>query len=138
MCYYNDKIWINDIKIIYRKWYMIFPSNEHTKEQNVNSIVRFILFSGIILSIMNNDIKYMLLSNIVLLIFTFMYQIFYVKRSYFTEKFGNLEDIRNKLTPNYFKFAKDAKLVPDNNCKQDSVYHKSIDTHGKGTVECDS
>ena len=117
---------------------MIFPSTEHTKEQNVNSIVRFILFSGVVLSIMNNDIKYMLISNIILLLFTFMYQIVYIKRSYFKENFGNLDDIRKKLTPNYYKFGKDLKLVPEHNCKQDSIYHKSSNTHGKGTVSCRS
>ena len=138
MCDYSDKLWINDIKIIYKKWYMIFPSTEHTKEQNVNSIVRFILFSGVVLSIMNNDIKYMLISNIILLLFTFMYQIVYIKRSYFKENFGNLDDIRKKLTPNYYKFGKDLKLVPEHNCKQDSIYHKSSNTHGKGTVSCRS
>ncbi len=136
MCDYNDKIWINDMKIVYQKWYMILPSTEHTKEQNVNSVVRFILFSGIILSVMKEDIKYLLISNIILLLFTFLYQIIYVKRSYFTEKFGNLDEIRQKLTPNYYKFAKDSKLIPENNCKQDSIYHKSTGTHGKGTVAC--
>ena len=57
---------------------------------------------------------------------------------YFKENFGNLDDIRKKLTPNYYKFGKDLKLVPEHNCKQDSIYHKSSNTHGKGTVSCRS
>ena len=136
MCDYTDKLWVSDMSVLYKKWYMIFPCKEHTRKQNVTSIVRFIIVSSILLSAMKNDIKYFLIGNILFLLFTLSYQIFYVKRSYFTERFGNIDEIRNKLTPNYYKFAKEAKLIPENNCKQDSIYSKSSETHGKGTVTC--
>ena len=76
MCDYSDKLWNSDPEILFKKWYMIFPSSLYTPEQNVNSAVRFIIICSSILTMVNKDYKYLIIGTIMFLSLTLFYHVF--------------------------------------------------------------
>ena len=166
MCDYTEKTWISNPSILIQKWQAVIPDCKKTKEQNLNAVVRLSLYIGIIVAVRFQDIKYMIFSVLFSLFLSLLYEIFYMKKSYLNiekpdnkqgnlshhlknklksannklenakDKFSDIQEMLIRKTPDYLSFAKKSNLMPENNCKQDSIYSRSNGTHGKGTVSC--
>jgi len=58
----NDPFWYNDVKILFKKEKMkeFYPSSFMSKNEKMNSITRFIIYCGIVLTILKQDFDYLL------------------------------------------------------------------------------
>lgn len=70
----NDPYWYKDIKILFEKnrLFEFWPSKFQSFEERVNALTRFIIYSGVILSIYNNDSMPFVMSIILIVLLAFM------------------------------------------------------------------
>jgi len=73
----NDKIWINDIEIIFRedKLRDFIPFNTMSDYEKVNAITRFSIYFAIILYILKDDISYFYIPLLTCIVIYFLYKI---------------------------------------------------------------
>jgi len=72
----NDPLWTRDFNILLKKDRLseFWPSKTFTTTENVNSISRFCLYSGVILTILKKDPFYLLISIALIIIVSKMYE----------------------------------------------------------------
>ena len=72
----NDPLWTQDINVLFRKdrLYEFWPNKVYTSIENINSICRFCLYSGIILTILKQDPFYLLISLSLVIIISKIYE----------------------------------------------------------------
>ena len=58
------ELWYNNIKILLTNLDKFFLNKKQSKIENVNSIARFAIYLGILILILNQDIKWLSLSLI--------------------------------------------------------------------------
>ena len=72
-----DKLWIHDINILLNKnRIMEFWPNKHLEPvENMNALCRFSIYSGILLSILKQDMFYIIISLIIMAFLTFLFSL---------------------------------------------------------------
>jgi hypothetical protein len=65
-----SELWYNNPLILLNDWSQFFPNNDLNKEQKINAIARFAIFYSILILIFKQDMKWLSIS-IVLLIISF-------------------------------------------------------------------
>ena len=62
----NDPFWVDDYSILYKKERLIefFISNDQTVNEKLNSIVRFGIYTGIVLTLYKNEPKYLFIGGL--------------------------------------------------------------------------
>jgi len=115
------ELWYNNIKILLTKLDEFFPNKKQSKIENVNSIARFAIYLGILILLLNQDIKWLLLS-IILLFISYYLSI--------TKNFLDNYPLKNKSDPiphNEFIFIEDStKPTYDNpfmNYINDNIFY---------------
>ena len=63
-----SELWYNNPLILLNDWYQFFPNNDLTKEQKINAIARFAIFYSILILIFKQDMKWLLISVVLLII----------------------------------------------------------------------
>jgi len=63
-----SELWYNNPLILLNDLYQFFPNNNLNKEQKINAIARFAFFYSILILIFNQDIKWLSISVVVLII----------------------------------------------------------------------
>jgi len=61
-------LWYNNPQILLSDLHQFFPTNSLTREQKVNSIARFAIFYSILIIIFNQDLKWLSISILLLII----------------------------------------------------------------------
>ena len=66
----NDKFWLDDISILYRKDRLteFFPSNEMTTIEKMNALVRLSIYAGILLTLFTKNYLYLYIPVITFII----------------------------------------------------------------------
>lgn len=72
-------LWYNNPQILFNNWYQFFPTNNLSKEEKINAIVRFAMYYAVIIILLNQDLKWLSVSAVLLLI------------SYFLGYYNNIE-----------------------------------------------
>lgn len=72
----TDKFWAEDIFVLNRndRYLDFFPTNEMTYEEQLNAITRFSLYLSVLLSLYKSNIKFLLISIIVMVFTIILYQ----------------------------------------------------------------
>lgn len=93
----SDKLWVEDLSILYRLDRLVefFPTRDHTKEEKINSVVRFSIYISIILSFYKKDYRYLMIFVPVMIITYFLHL-----RKYSKENFKIEEERYRKSTLN--------------------------------------
>jgi hypothetical protein len=91
-----EDFWIDDISVLYKNknYLKFFPSTNYSDIENLNSIARFGIYSSILLSIYNRNVKYLFLYLIPMLITVGIYLFFDIN----IEKFSNELENTNEYT----------------------------------------
>lgn len=120
-----NNYWFQDINnlIDINKYNKLLPYKDDTYIEKVNILVRISILVGIILSIINLNLKYLVIPILVML---GSYLVYY----YNNEKYKNIEkqyqDYYNKLNKNKSKFTNieepDKSVIPDNVLKEFEKY----------------
>lgn len=63
-----NKLWYNNPLILVNEWYQFFPNNDLNKEQKINAIARFAIFYSILILIFKQDMKWLSISVVLLII----------------------------------------------------------------------
>ena len=76
----NEKFWYDDIKVIFDKDKLLkIPSKNNTIEENLNSIIRLVIYTSIILSCYSLNINYLILIIVAFIATYFIYREHYRK-----------------------------------------------------------
>lgn len=52
-----DKIWYDDVQVLWRRWKEFFPSAQHTPAERVNALVRLILYATLAIYVYNRQAR---------------------------------------------------------------------------------
>lgn len=87
----SQKFWLDDFSVIYKKEYLadFFPTDNQTMIEKYNSIVRLCLYTSILTIIYNNDIRFVGIFVVGLLLTMYLKK--YDRDDRLKEKFGELE-----------------------------------------------
>jgi hypothetical protein len=65
-------LWYNKPQILFNKWDQFFPTNNLSKEEKINAIVRFAIYYAVIIVLLNQDLKWLSVSVVLILISYFL------------------------------------------------------------------
>ena len=63
-----NTLWYNNPQILLNEWYQFFPNNSLSREQKINAIARFAIYYLILIIIFNQNLKWLSISIILLII----------------------------------------------------------------------
>jgi hypothetical protein len=63
-----NTLWYNNPQILLSEWYQFFPNNSLSREQKINAIARFAIYYLILIIIFNQNLKWLSISIILLII----------------------------------------------------------------------
>lgn len=63
-----NTLWYNNPQILLSEWYQFFPNNSLSREQKINAIARFAIYYLILVIIFNQNLKWLSISIILLII----------------------------------------------------------------------
>lgn len=69
----SDKIWYEDVRVLYQRWKEFFPVPEHTPEERINALVRLTLYSTAATYVYNRQARTIVLGLGVAAVISFVF-----------------------------------------------------------------
>lgn len=101
----DEQFWINDPYILLKNYYVIIPSNNMTRIEQLNTISRFLFYFLILCLLFNNSVEFILIILIAIILIIIFYSI------YKTDESGIKKDIISNSSDDFEKFTNDDSIT---------------------------